>query len=160
MAKDRCSHPELHAHGAAAYVRAVEAACRERRLNLTPIRAQALRCIAEAGKPVKAYELLELMRGGPGASAPPTVYRALEFLLSHGFIHRLASINAFLACHHPAAGHVVPILICERCEQAQELEDESLAAGLRAMAEAQGFQPRSVYLEMLGVCARCAGGAA
>ncbi|MCZ8165444.1 transcriptional repressor [Silanimonas sp.] len=152
-----CAHPELHTHGAGEFVRAVEKACRERGLNLTPIRAEALKQIAEAGKPVKAYDLLERMRGGPGASAPPTVYRALDFLLENGFIHRLVSINAFLACHHPLAGHVVPILICKACESAQELEDETLAAQLDALARAQRFEPASSYLEVLGVCARCAG---
>lgn len=151
-----CAHPELHTHDSGEFVRAVERACRERGLNLTPIRAEALKQIAEAGKPVKAYDLLERMRGGPGASAPPTVYRALDFLLDHGFIHRLVSINAFLACHHPLAGHVVPILICSACESAQELEDETLAPQLDALARAQGFQPASSYLEVLGLCARCA----
>jgi Fur family transcriptional regulator, zinc uptake regulator len=161
MAKDRphthagCAHPELHTHGAGDFIRTVEQACRERGLNLTPIRAQALRQIAQAGKPVKAYELLERMRGGPGASAPPTVYRALDFLLENGFIHRLVSINAFLACHHPLAHHVVPILICKACESAQELEDETLAAQLDALARAQRFEPTSSYLEVLGLCARC-----
>lgn len=163
MAKERphahaghaCVHPELHTHGADEFVRAVEQACRERGLNLTPIRAEALKRIAEAGKPVKAYDLLERMRGGPGASAPPTVYRALDFLLENGFIHRLVSINAFLACHHPLAGHVVPILICRTCESAQELEDETLASQLDALARAQRFAPTSTYLEVLGVCARC-----
>ena len=165
MAKERphahadhvCAHPEQHTHGAGEFVHAVEKACRERGLNLTPIRAEALKQIAEAGKPVKAYDLLERMRGGPGASAPPTVYRALDFLLENGFIHRLVSINAFLACHHPLAGHVVPILICKTCESAQELEDETLAAQLDALARAQHFEPASSYLEVLGVCARCAG---
>jgi Fur family zinc uptake transcriptional regulator len=155
-----CAHPELHTHGAGEFVRAVEKACRERGLNLTPIRAEALKQIAEAGKPVKAYDLLERMRGGPGASAPPTVYRALDFLLENGFVHRLVSINAFLACHHPLAGHVVPILICKTCESAQELEDETLAAQLDALARAQRFEPVSSYLEVLGVCARCSGRAA
>ena len=79
------------------------------------------------------------------------------FLLENGFIHRLVSINAFLACHHPLAGHVVPILICKACESAQELEDETLAAQLDALARAQGFEPASSYLEVLGTCARCAG---
>jgi Fur family zinc uptake transcriptional regulator len=152
-----CAHPELHTHGAADFVRAVEQACRERGLNLTPIRAEALRQIAQAGKPVKAYDLLERMRGGPGASAPPTVYRALDFLLENGFIHRLVSINAFLACHHPLAQHVVPILICKACESAAELEDETLAAQLDALARAQRFEPSSSYLEVLGLCATCTG---
>jgi Fur family zinc uptake transcriptional regulator len=153
--KHACAHPELHTHGAADFIAVVERACRERGLNLTPIRAQALKQIAEAGKPVKAYDLLERMRGGPGASAPPTVYRALDFLLEHGFIHRLVSINAFLACHHPLVAHQVPILICKRCESAQELEDESLAAQLEALARAQRFEPSLSYLEVIGLCARC-----
>lgn len=155
-AEHGCVRPELHTHDAAAFVSAVEQACRERGLNLTPIRAEALKQIAAAGKPVKAYDLLERMRGGPGASAPPTIYRALDFLLEHGFIHRLVSINAFLACHHPLAGHVVPILICPSCETAQELDDESIAAQLYALARAQRFEPSSAYLEVLGRCARCA----
>lgn len=150
-----CAHPELHTHGAAAYIAAVESACRQRQLNLTPIRSEALRHIAEAGRPIKAYDLLERMRGGPGASAPPTVYRALDFLLEHGFIHRLVSINAFLACHHPQAGHEAPILICQSCEQAWELEDEGIPKALESLAHARGFQPDSTYLEVLGTCASC-----
>jgi len=151
-----CAHPGSHTHSAESFVAAVRDACSARSLNLTPIRAEALKQIARAGKPIKAYDLLERMRGGPGASAPPTVYRALEFLLEHGFIHRLVSINAFLACHHPAVSHVVPILICKSCETAQELEDETLAAQLDALARAEGFQPQASYLEVLGTCAACA----
>lgn len=153
-----CSHPEHHAHGAEAFVAAVEQACRQRGLNLTPIRAEALRHIAAAGKPVKAYDLLERMRGGPGASAPPTVYRALDFLLENGFIHRLVSVNAFLACHHPAEGHVVPILICRQCEAADELEDEGVPGALEALARGRGFRPEASYVEVVGTCARCAAG--
>jgi hypothetical protein len=64
-------------------------------LNLTPIRANALRLIADAGRPVKAYELLDRMKATHEGAAPPTVYRALDFLLENGFIHKLASINAY-----------------------------------------------------------------
>jgi len=150
-----CVRPEQHAHGTADYLRVVEQACRERGLNLTPIRAEALKQIAAAGRPIKAYDLLERMRGGPGASAPPTVYRALDFLLEHGFIHRLASVNAFLACHHPAEGHVVPILICRDCESADELEDEGVSAALEQLAAERGFTPALSHVEVLGRCARC-----
>jgi Fur family zinc uptake transcriptional regulator len=61
--------------------------------------------IADAGKPIKAYDLLDKVREGEGAgaAAPPTVYRALDFLLANGFIHKLESVNAFVACHHPNA---------------------------------------------------------
>jgi len=152
-----CLRPEQHTHGPADCLRVVERVCRERGLNLTAIRAEALRHIVEAGRPIKAYDLLERMRGGPGASAPPTVYRALDFLLEHGFIHRLASVNAFLACHHPAEGHVVPILICQSCESAEELEDDGVSMALQDLVADRGFSATLSHVEVLGRCARCSG---
>src|SRR3546814_6225694 len=94
--------------------------------------------LADAGQPIKAYDLLELIRAGndaggegAGAAAPPTVYRALDFLLANGFIHKLESVNAFVACHHPStAQHSVPFLICDRCHSATELEDLDVVAQL------------------------------
>ena len=102
-----CTDPSHHVHSAGDYVRAVEQACVERGLRLTPLRAQVLGLIADAGKPVKAYDLLDAMKEENGSSAPPTVYRALDFLLEQGFIHRLASVNAFVGCHHPNVRHSV-----------------------------------------------------
>ncbi|HSR65962.1 MAG TPA: Fur family transcriptional regulator [Xanthomonadaceae bacterium] len=161
-ARDACIDPTHHVHGAKAFVRAVEAACRERGLRLTPIRARVLGLIAEAGKPLKAYDLLERIAQdsrdgeGVGAAAPPTVYRALDFLLANGFIHKLESVNAFVACHHPStAQHSVPFLICERCHSAVELEDADVVAALEARARALGFVPQAQTLEVHGLCARC-----
>jgi Fe2+ or Zn2+ uptake regulation protein len=112
------------------------------------------------GKPVKAYDLLELVREGEGAgaAAPPTVYRALDFLLANGFIHKLESVNAFVACHHPStAQHSVPFLICDRCHSAVELEDKAVVAALDERARALGFVPQAQTLEVHGLCARCTG---
>ena len=81
-----CTQPEHHVHDARGYLKAVEQACGERGVRLTPLRAQVLGLIAAAGKPVKAYDLLDSMKAENGSSAPPTVYRALEFLLEQGFI--------------------------------------------------------------------------
>ena len=150
-----CTDPSHHVHGAAAYVRAVEAACAARGLRLTPLRAQVLGLVAEAGKPVKAYELLEAMKTASGNVAPPTVYRALDFLLDQGFIHRLASINAFVGCHHPNVRHSVPFLICDRCQAAIELEDERVSELLQERAQALGFEPRAQTLEVHGICRKC-----
>lgn len=152
-----CTDPDLHVHDARAYVLAVEQACADRGLRLTPLRAQVLGLIADAGKPVKAYDLLDAMKEENGSSAPPTVYRALDFLLEQGFIHRLASVNAFVGCHHPNERHSVPFLICDRCHAAIELEDERICSLLDEQARALGFEPRAQTLEVHGVCARCAG---
>ena len=150
-----CTSPEHHVHDARGYLRAVETACTERGVRLTPLRAQVLGLIAAAGKPVKAYDLLDSMKAENGSSAPPTVYRALEFLLEQGFIHRLASVNAFVGCHHPHERHSVPFLICDGCQSATELEDERITRLLDAHAMALGFQPRAQTLEVHGLCATC-----
>jgi Fur family transcriptional regulator, zinc uptake regulator len=153
-----CTDPHHHVDDAAGFVRAVERACNERGLRLTPIRGHVLGLIAKAGKPLKAYDLLDQVRdgGGPGAAAPPTVYRALDFLLANGFIHKLQSVNAFVACHHPStAQHSVPFLICDQCHSAVELEDEAVVASLDARARTLGFMPQAQTLEVHGLCAQC-----
>ncbi|MFA5684398.1 MAG: transcriptional repressor [Lysobacteraceae bacterium] len=150
-----CSHPEHHVDDTESFLAEVTEACRERGLRLTPLRERVLRLIADAGRPVKAYELLELMRPEHGPTAPPTVYRALDFLLENGFIHKLESINAFVGCHHPRVSHSVPFLICNRCLATVELEDERVTRLLREQAAALGFVPQAQTLEVHGLCARC-----
>src|SRR5690606_14955158 len=95
---DPCIDPKHHVDDAASFVAAVQRACSERGLRLTPIRERVLELIAGQGKPVKAYDLLEMLKPGAsgdavGAAAPPTIYRALDFLLANGFIHKLESVN-------------------------------------------------------------------
>ncbi|WP_242108476.1 Fur family transcriptional regulator [Luteimonas aquatica] len=164
MVKSVCTDPRHHVHDAHGFVAAVERACHERGLRLTPIRARVLGLVADAGQPIKAYDLLEqisransLDGEGAGAAAPPTVYRALDFLLANGFIHKLESVNAFVACHHPnTAQHSVPFLICDNCHSAVELEDLEVVAQLEERAKSLGFRPQAQTLEVHGLCARCA----
>ncbi|HEY1139099.1 MAG TPA: transcriptional repressor [Lysobacter sp.] len=152
-----CTDPQHHVHDGDAFVREVERACDQRGLRLTPIRANALRLIADAGRPIKAYDLLDQMKTTHDAAAPPTVYRALDFLLEHGFIHKLASINAYVGCHHPGgAQHAVPFLICDNCQSATELEDADVVDSLEASARALGFMPQAQTLEVHGLCVNCA----
>ena len=160
MSRHACTDPHHHVDDASAFVAAVERVSQERGLRLTPIRARVLRLIAEGGRPLKAYDLLDKVREGEGAgaAAPPTVYRALDFLLANGFIHKLESVNAFVACHHPStAQHSVPFLICDRCHSAVELEDKQVVAALDERARALGFVPQAQTLEVHGLCARCIG---
>ncbi len=159
MSQHACTDPQHHVHDGNAFVNEVERLCEQRGLRLTPLRANALRLIADAGRPVKAYDLLDQMKATHEAAAPPTVYRALDFLLEHGFIHKLSSINAYVGCHHPgAAQHAVPFLICDRCQSATELEDERIVEMLDARARATGFVPQAQTLEVHGLCAKCASG--
>lgn len=149
-------HHHHHHHGdAQSFVRAVEQASEQRGLRLTPLRKEVLELVADAGKPVKAYDLLDQLRDRHGNAAPPTVYRALDFLLEHGFIHKLESINAYVSCHHPEEVHQVPFLICDVCSSAQEVCDPRVAALIEEQARAMGFRPQAQTLEVHGVCKNC-----
>ena len=87
------------------------------------------------------------------------MYRALDFLLEHGFIHKLESINAFVYCQHPSESHQVPFLICDVCESATELCDDGAVAGLiEKRAGTLGFRAKAQTLEVHGVCKSCRAG--
>lgn len=144
-----------HRHDAAAFVGAVASACESRGLRLTPLRLRVLELIAAEEKPVKAYDLLDRLKDEHSGAAPPTVYRALDFLLEHRFIHKLESINAFVGCHHPNEAHQVPFLICDVCSSAVEICDERVSRLLNEQARERGFGARAQTLEVHGVCAEC-----
>lgn len=139
----------------------VEDACVRRGLRLTPLRRRVMELIVGQPRPVKAYELLDLIRQERGGAAPPTVYRALDFLLEHGFIHKLESINAFIGCDHlhgdGGDDHQPPFLICDRCAVTVELDDTRAAEVLAKEARRLGFTPQARTMEIHGLCARCSG---
>jgi len=155
-AKSAHAEHHHHTHNAKSFVREVAAACEQRGLRLTEIRRQVLELIAAADKPMKAYDLLDRLKGDRGNAAPPTVYRALDFLLENGFIHKLESINAYASCHHPSVAHHVPFLICDECESATEICDERVARLLSDQTKALGFRARAQTLEVHGICRSCA----
>lgn len=146
-----------HRHDASAYVKAVASTCDLRGLRLTPLRLRVLELVAASPKPAKAYDLLDQLKDEHSGAAPPTVYRALDFLLENGFIHKLASINAFVSCHHPNEAHQVPFLICDVCSAAIEVCDERVSRLLSLQAREHGFRPSGQILEVHGTCADCAG---
>lgn len=141
---------------------AAAAQCASRGAQLTPLRRQVLRLVMEAGQPVGAYALLDRLKAERGPAAPPTVYRALDFLQEQGLVHRLERLNAFLPCmqalHEHDAGHdhAHQFLICKRCGTAAELTDPAVAEALSQAAARLGFAPSRATVEVEGVCARCA----
>jgi Fur family zinc uptake transcriptional regulator len=138
-------------------IKEVEQACLERGLRLTPLRADVLLLVAESSLPVKAYDVLQRIRESAAITAPPTVYRSLEFLLENGFIHKLESLNAYVACQAPQSIHTGTFLICDHCHAAIELMDERVDHLLRRRARATGFTPHSgtQTLEIHGACKAC-----
>lgn len=130
--------------------------CSERGLRLTDQRLAVLRLLCEADKPLSAYELLDRMRDVMKNPAPPTVYRALDFLLEQGLVHKLESLHAFVGCNHPDHPHAGQFLICTDCGEVSEVEDPEVAKTLAAAEKAAGFRSRRSVVELLGTCAQCA----
>jgi len=133
-----------------------EAVCAARRARLTAIRRQVLELVWQAHQPVLAYDLLELLRARQPRAAPPTVYRALEFLQAHGLVHRIESLNAYVGCADPSHPHSGQFLICQRCRAVAELDDAAIRAAIEARARAAGFRCDSQTVEVRGECPRCA----
>lgn len=132
-----------------------EALCRERGVRLTDQRKTVLQLLCVSDKPLSAYELLDRMRGVVKNPAPPTVYRALDFLLEQGLVHKLESLHAYVGCAHPDHPHASQFLICGDCGEVAEVEDPSVTKSLKASGRAIGFRTKRPVVELLGTCAQC-----
>jgi Fur family zinc uptake transcriptional regulator len=152
-----CAHAARRAADAPGALSAAETACRERGVRLTRIRRDVLAALYETHRPLGAYDLAEaLARRAERRVAPITVYRALEFLLEQGFIHRLATKNAFVACpHRHGPGELVAFLICETCGGVDEDASPDVGAALGRVLAKAGFAPHAQVVEIVGLCAHC-----
>lgn len=149
------AHEHNHTHCVDDALERADAHCRRGGQRLTPLRRRVLELVWASHEPVKAYDLLARLREDNPRAAPPTVYRALEFLLQEGFIHRVATLNAFVGCGEPGEAHGGQFLICTGCGAAAEMDDPQLSALLNERARGLGFRVDHTTLEMSGLCATC-----
>lgn len=149
-------HP-VHQHGDDIDSRVADIAsfCVEHGLRFTKLRQQVLRLVLSAERPIGAYDILAQLKQGEKPAAPPTVYRSLDFLLEHGFIHRLASINAYIPCCHPREQHEAAFLICENCSAVQEFSKNPLFNELSELVKSDGFISKHTTVEISGLCRNC-----
>lgn len=129
--------------------------CLKRKQRFTALREQVLSLVCQSQQPLGAYALLDLMRDSGRSAAPPTVYRALDFLQEQGFVHRLASNNTYLACAHPQHQHEAVFLVCKRCGFTQELHTEGIYHALESKARLANFKVEHASVEVTGLCAQC-----
>ena len=147
-----------HDHGrcASEAISHAEAICAARKELLTPIRRQVLEALLASHQPLGAYELIDRLAVRGARPAPITIYRALDFLREQGFVHRIESRNAFIACvHNHASGDPVVFLICEKCGAVGEAAGAAVAETIRTASRAAGFTPKTPVIEISGVCAHC-----
>jgi Fur family zinc uptake transcriptional regulator len=131
--------------------------CRANGAQLTDLRRLVLTLILEAEGPLTAYQLLDQLRQVRKGAVPPTVYRALDFLIENHLIHKLERLNAFIPCAEADHGHhAVQFLICGTCGTVAEIEDVDVSKALAQAAQKAGFQPSNALVELDGTCALCA----
>ena len=146
-------------HDPATWASQVENACLRQGVQLTPLRRRVLDVFSSHAPPLGAYAILEeLSRRESKQIAPPTVYRTLDFLLEHGFVHKIESLNAYAPCEHLDHAHHGMLLICETCGRSEEIEDTEVMRAIVETAAAAGFGLKRVMVEAQGLCRRCAVG--
>jgi Fur family zinc uptake transcriptional regulator len=133
-----------------------EQVCEARAQKFTPIRRHVLQALLSSHRPLGAYEVIDELARSMPRPAPITVYRALDFLMANGLVHRIESRNAYLACAHDHdATSAVAFLICEHCGLVGEVPAAPFAQGLNAAARASGFAPKLSVVEITGTCTHC-----
>ena len=151
------NHPSEHDHkkcvsealGTAAQL------CIARGVQLTPIRQQVLELIWDSHKAVKAYDLLDRIKPLQNAAKPATIYRALDFLIEQGLIHRVESLNAFVGCSSSGHQHEQLLLICKCCNEVDERPATEVMQALSQEFDQAGFIVHSKAIEVHGICVKC-----
>lgn len=132
----------------------VEDHCATNSLKLTPVRRRVLEILLHEHKAMGAYEILDILSSEGMGSQPPVVYRALDFLGSNGFVHKIERLNAFVACGSPGKSHHPAFMICRGCTMVVEMESRP-GVGLQETASDMGFSIEEVVVEAEGLCPKC-----
>jgi len=132
-----------------------EELCQARDVNLTATRRRVLELVWQGHEPVKAYEIIDNFKAEHQATKPPTVYRALDFLMENGLVHRIESLNAFVGCARPDNQHQANFFICTNCHRTTEIESGKIAATFEKLARQQDFTISHKTVEIYGLCSRC-----
>ena len=102
-----------------------------------------------------AYDIIALLSDSQKVVAPPTVYRALDFLQERGLVHRIISQNAFVGCTLPGSEHISQFLLCRACGIAIELDSNNITRAVTSNAHACNFSIDNQTVEITGLCHHC-----
>jgi len=144
-----------HHHCITTALDTARAMCDERGVRLTPVRRRVLELVWANHKPTGAYDLLAQLSEEGFNSAPPTVYRALDFLLDLGVVHRISSLNAYIGCDHPGHDHDTGFFICKECGNATELPAKDISKLHKSLTSALGIRIDTSNHELTGICPNC-----
>jgi Fur family zinc uptake transcriptional regulator len=129
--------------------------CKKKGLRFTPIRKKILEMIWASHGPVKAYEILDILKKTFASARPTTVYRSIDFLRDNGLIHKLTSLSAYIGCTHPLKHNDCYFLICIVCGEIKECCDSQLTKQIKETSKQNKFKLNQVTLEIDGTCEDC-----
>jgi len=133
-----------------------ERLCEANSARFTDMRRTVLSAIWQGHKPITAYDLLAKLNAKGSAHAPVAIYRALDFLLSQGLIHKISSLNAYIGCAHPEDVHDARFLICRSCHSVAEMDGKLLDEAFDQTVAKTGFHIERKIVEVTGICRFCA----
>ncbi|WP_347986029.1 transcriptional repressor [Methylomonas sp. AM2-LC] len=136
-------------------LKSAERICDNRGVRLTPIRRQVLELIWESHRAIKAYDLLDRIKPKAGTAKPATVYRALDFLMEQGLIHKVESLNAFIGCSYSEHQHQQLLLTCTQCQEVEERPADEVMEAIAKELERAAFIIHHKAIEIHGICGRC-----
>ncbi|SLN29474.1 Zinc uptake regulation protein [Falsiruegeria litorea R37] len=136
-----------------------ESHCARNKLQFTAVRRRVLEILLNKHQAMGAYDILAILADEGLGSQPPVAYRALDFLVQNGFVHRIERLNAYTACAHPNHDHVPAFLICRECKAVAEADTEVSQGSLSDAAKTTGFTIEKIVVEAEGICPACAGAA-
>ena len=143
-----------HSHCVSDAMNAALVHCEKNGLKFTPVRQRVFEILLSEHKAMGAYDILEILAKEGLGSQPPVVYRALEFLGTHGFVHKIEKLNAFVACEHPGSDHDPAFMICRSCTKVVEMEG-SPNSEISTAAKSMGFEVEAIVVEAEGLCPTC-----
>lgn len=136
-------------------ISAAESLCAVRKIQFTPVRRRVLELLLQEHRALGAYDILERLSKEGLGSQPPVAYRALDFLVKNGFVHKIERLNAFIACSHPGRTHAPAFMICRLCAAVAETQAAPAKGALGAAARAAGFRIERTVVEAEGLCPAC-----
>ena len=131
------------------------AICEQKNVRFTKARQMIFELIVKAQVPVKAYDVLDSVKERDKSAKPPTVYRAIDFLMECGLIHKIHRLNAYVSCSHPSRHKECYFLICSKCNGLTECCSKEIDTVITDTAAKAGFSLRNVSMEMTGICQHC-----
>lgn len=134
-----------------------EARCASDNVRFTPVRRKVLEILLAEHRALGAYAILDRLRDAGFGSQPPVAYRALDFLVTQGFVHKVERLNAFVACAHPGEAHSPAFMICRSCDAVAEAQSGPARGALMEAARSTGFRIERTVQEAEGLCPACVG---